>query len=348
MHTIQNFLLKILIRTGLCLTLVGCAEAPKTDSNTLYVSILPLKSIVGGIVGDDFDVRVLVPAGASPETFEPTPRQFVDLNRARLIFNVGLIDFETTLLGKIEARDKVVDLSRGIDLIAGSCSHAHGKVARADEPHAAAMSEEQQTAGTAATPEEQQTAGSHAAAMPGERQLAGRHAATPAPQAHGHCHAHGIDPHIWTSPRALQRMAANAYEAIHALWPDSVKYTENHARLQEQLAALDARTAGKIAASGVRYFIIYHPALTYYARDYGLQQVAIEDDGKEPSARALARLIEQARHDGVRRIFYQSQFPASAVEVIARDIEAQSVAIDPLKEDVIANIDSLTDLIVAQ
>ncbi|WP_308662916.1 metal ABC transporter solute-binding protein, Zn/Mn family [uncultured Alistipes sp.] len=331
----QKLVLKLLVCA--CIgSLCSCAQPAQPEEETLYVSILPLKSIVGGIVGDDFDVRVLVPAGASPETFEPTPRQFVDLNRARLIFNVGLIDFETTLLGKIEARDKVVDLSRGIDLIAGSCSHAHNKVARAHELHAAA------------TPEEQQTAGSHAAAMPRERQLAGRHAATPAPQAHGHSHAHGIDPHIWASPRALQRMAANAYEAIHALWPDSVKYTENHARLQEQLAALDARTAGKIAASGVRYFIIYHPALTYYARDYGLQQVAIEDDGKEPSARALARLIEQARRDSVRTIFYQSQFPASAVEVIARDIEAQSVAIDPLKEDVIANIDSLTDLIVAQ
>lgn len=318
----QKLVLKLLVCA--CIgTLCSCAQPAQPEEETLYVSILPLKSIVGGIVGDDFDVRVLVPAGASPETFEPTPRQFVDLNRARLIFNVGLIDFETTLLGKIEARDKVVDLSRGIDLIAGSCSHAHDKVARAHEPHAAAT--------------------------PGERQLAGRNAAaTPAPQAHGHTHAHGIDPHIWTSPRALQRMAANAYEAIHALWPDSVKYTENHARLQEQLAALDARTAGKIAASGVRYFIVYHPALTYYARDYGLQQVAIEDDGKEPSARALARLIEQARRDSVRTIFYQSQFPASAVEVIARDIEAQSVAIDPLKEDVIANIDSLTDLIVAQ
>lgn len=331
----KKLVLKLLVCA--CIgSLCSCAQPAQPEEETLYVSILPLKSIVGGIVGDDFDVRVLVPAGASPETFEPTPRQFVDLNRARLIFNVGLIDFETTLLGKIEARDKVVDLSRGIDLIAGSCSHAHNKVARAHELHAAA------------TPEEQQTAGSHAAATPGERQLAGSHAATPAPQAHWHCHAHGIDPHIWTSPRALQRMAANAYEAIHALWPDSVKYTENHARLQEQLAALDARTAGKIAASGVRYFIIYHPALTYYARDYGLQQVAIEDDGKEPSARALARLIEQARRDSVRTIFYQSQFPASAVEVIARDIEAQSVAIDPLKEDVIANIDSLTDLIVAQ
>lgn len=331
----QKLVLKLLVCA--CIgSLCSCAQPAQPEEETLYVSILPLKSIVGGIVGDDFDVRVLVPAGASPETFEPTPRQFVDLNRARLIFNVGLIDFETTLLGKIEARDKVVDLSRGIDLIAGSCSHAHNKVARAHELHAAA------------TPEEQQTAGSHAAAMPGERQLAGRHAGPAGTRTHGHSHAHGIDPHIWTSPRALQHMTANAYEAIHALWPDSVKYTENHARLQEQLAALDARTAGKIAASGVRYFIIYHPALTYYARDYGLQQVAIEDDGKEPSARALARLIEQARRDSVRTIFYQSQFPASAVEVIARDIEAQSVAIDPLKEDVIANIDSLTDLIVAQ
>ena len=194
----QKLVLKLLVCA--CIgSLCSCAQPAQPEEETLYVSILPLKSIVGGIVGDDFDVRVLVPAGASPETFEPTPRQFVDLNRARLIFNVGLIDFETTLLGKIEARDKVVDLSRGIDLIAGSCSHAHNKVARADEPHAAAMSEEQQTAGTAATPEEQQTAGSHAAAMPGERQLAGRHAATPAPQAHGHSHAHGIDPHIWTS-----------------------------------------------------------------------------------------------------------------------------------------------------
>lgn len=148
----QKLVLKLLVCA--CIgSLCSCAQPAQPEEETLYVSILPLKSIVGGIVGDDFDVRVLVPAGASPETFEPTPRQFVDLNRARLIFNVGLIDFETTLLGKIEARDKVVDLSRGIDLIAGSCSHAHGKVARADEPHAAAMSEEQQTAGTAATPE---------------------------------------------------------------------------------------------------------------------------------------------------------------------------------------------------
>ena len=96
------------------LLLAACAPKQPAGENTFYVSILPLRSIVEGIVGDDFKVEVLVPPGASPETFEPTPRQFVGLNKAQIVFNVGLIDFETTLLGKVEAQAKVVDLSRGM------------------------------------------------------------------------------------------------------------------------------------------------------------------------------------------------------------------------------------------
>lgn len=269
--------------------LSACSPQPASQEKTLYVSILPIRSLVKEIVGEDFRIEVLVPPGASPETFEPTPRQFIGLNEAQLVFNVGLLEFETALLDKIEDRTKIVDLSRGIVRIEGSCAHA------------------------------------------------GRN---------GSDHAHGVDPHVWTSPRALQRMAKNAYEAIHARWPDSAKYTANHARLQEELRQLDLRTAEKIARSGIRYFIIYHPALTYYARDYGLRQEAVEADGKEPSAKRLTALIRQARKDGIGRILYQSQFPVSVVETIARDIGAECTEIDPLREDAIANIDSITDLIV--
>ena len=229
--------------------LTACITNNRQNNRILYVSIQPLQSLVDSIVGGDFEVEVLVPAGASPETFEPTPRQFVELNKAQLIFNVGLIDFETSLLGKIEQQEKVIDLSRGIDLIEGSCSHS----------------------------------------------------------SHGHNHTHGVDPHVWTSPKALQKMAANAFEAIRKAYPDSVKYETNYNRLQKELQALDARTAEKIARSGIEYFI-----------------------------------------DGVRRIFYQKQFPASTVEVIARDIDAEYVAIDPLDRDAIANIDTITDLITAK
>ena len=268
--------------------LSACSPQPASQEKTLYVSILPIRSLVKEIVGEDFRIEVLVPPGASPETFEPTPRQFIGLNEAQLVFNVGLLEFETALLDKIEDRTKIVDLSRGIVRIEGSCAHA------------------------------------------------GRN---------GSDHAHGVDPHMWTSPRALQRMAKNAYEAIHARWPDSAKYTANHARLQEELRQLNLRTAEKIARSGIRYFIIYHPALTYYARDYGIRQVAIEADGKEPSAKRLTQVIRQAREDGVRRILYQNQFPASSVEIIARDIDAEYVEVDPLREDAIANIDAITDII---
>jgi len=267
--------------------LASCAKNPQPVENNLCVSIAPLQEVVGGIVGDDFGINILAPAGASPETYEPTPRQLAELNRARLIFNVGLIDFEQALLHKIGDQERIVDLSRGIELIDGSCSHG----------------------------------------------------------CHGRAHAHGVDPHIWTSPRALQRMAANAYEAIHAAYPDSAKYTQNYERLQKRLQESDARTAQKLAESGVEYFIIYHPALTYYARDYGLRQEAIEADGKEPSARRLGELIRRAREKGVRKILYQSQFPASTVETIARDIEARAVRIAPMRADAIANIDEITDLI---
>jgi len=96
------------------------------------------------------------------------------------------------------------------------------------------------------------------------------------------------------------------------------------------------------AAGGRTYDRLYHPALTYYAADYGLEQLAVEHDGKEPSARHLARLIEEARRKKVRHVFYQAQYPASTVKVIAEDIGARSVKIDPLREDVIENIGEIT------
>lgn len=265
----------------------SCTPRHRSAEPTLYVSILPLRSLIDSIVGGDFETEVLVPPGASPETFEPTPRQFVGLNNARLIFNVGLLDFEKALIAKVEQQDRVVNLSAGIPTIAGTCTHSN----------------------------------------------------------HDHAHTHGVDPHIWTSPRALQQMATNAYAAIHRTWPDSAKYTANYELLLQRLQELDRQVGERIAASGVQYFIIYHPALTYYAHDYGIRQEAIEADGKEPSAKQLGRLIRQARKDGVRRILYQHQFPASSVEVIARDIDAEYIEIDPLREDVIANIAQITDLI---
>lgn len=281
-----------LLAFAVALLLTACGENSRNtgDDRSIYVSIAPLKAVAEAIMGDDFPIVVLVPAGASPESFEPTPKQFIGLNRARLILNVGLLDFEQNLLQKVERQEKIVDLSRGIDIIAGCCSHSHA----------------------------------------------------------GHRHAHGVDPHVWTSPRALRIMARNAYEAIHAAFPDSTRYTIRFEQFDERLEALDRSVGERIARSGMRRFLIYHPALTYYARDYGLRQEAIETDGKEPSARHLSGIIREARAKGIRKILYQSQFPASAVETVARDIGAEAVRIDPLREDVTANIDEITEQLTSR
>lgn len=273
------------------LLLTACAPRRTAESETIYVSIPPLKSLVEAIVGEDCPVEILVPPGASPETFEPTPRQYVAVSRARRLFQIGLIDFERNLVARIADPRKVVDLgaASGVELLTGCCSHHHHEG-----------------------------------------------------------HAHGVDPHLWSSPRALQRMAAVIYETIRADHPDSLRYTRNHERLQAALADLDRRTAERLARSGVRTILVYHPALSYYARDYGLQQIAIEEEGKEPSARHLAELIRRARAEKIGRILYQVQFPKSSVEAIAADIGAEAVAFDPLAEDAIANIDAITALITAE
>ena len=267
---------------------VSCAgNKNQSDEKVIYVSIAPIKPIVEAIVGDDFTVEILVPAGASPESFEPTPKQFIALNKAQLVLGTGLLDFEQQLLKRIHNQNKVVDLSRGIVTISGSCSHTH----------------------------------------------------------HGkHCH-HGIDPHIWCSPKSLSIMARNAHNAIVAAMPDSVQYTAAYSALSERITTLDNEVAELASNASLPYFIIYHPALTYLARDYGLEQIAIENDGKEASAKRLAQIISKARVDGIKSVFYQSEFPESSVQIICEDIGANVVEINPLAEDIFTNIRDIARLI---
>ncbi len=272
---------------------VGCAERKVLIENRAVVSIAPLKPLVESILGDDFEVSVLVPLGASPETFEPTPKQLREVESARFVFGTGVLEFEQELLHRIARNEQIINTSQGVDLIAGSCSHAHHN--------------------------------------------------------HGHnhtCgHAHGIDPHIWCSPKSLGKMAENIYSAIVTEMPDSTKYEERYTTLCTKLLELDEEVSEICRQTTRRTFMIYHPALTYLARDYGLTQVAVEGEGKEPSAKHLARIIEQARNEGIKHIFYQSEFPATSVEIICNDINATALEINPLDEDIFSNIRHIVTLI---
>ena len=269
--------------------MVGCAERKVAIENRAVVSISPLKPLVQSILGDDFEVTVLVPQGASPETFEPTAKQLSEVESARFVFGTGLLEFEQALLHRVARNEQIINLSQGIELIAGTCSHAH--------------------------------------------------------HAHHSHHAHGVDPHIWCSPKSLSKMAENIYSTIAREMPDSTKYDERYTTLCIKLLELDEDVSEMCQQSPRSTFLIYHPALTYLARDYNLTQVAIENEGKEPSAKHLAHIIAQARTEGVRNVFYQSEFPATSVEVICSDINAKAVEINPLDEDIFTNIRNIVTLI---
>lgn len=269
------------------ISVVGCGSADKnSEDKTIYVTIAPLKSIVEDITCNDFEIKVLVPNGASPETFEPTAKQIAELNDAQLVFATCLIDFERGLTDRLDNRSSIVDLSRGIEILAGSCSHTHHNG-----------------------------------------------------------HKHGIDPHIWTSPQALKQIAANAYAAVAQQYPDSVKYRDAYATLSSRLDSLDSYVSRRLAEAGTTAFMIYHPAYTYYANDYGLQQIAVEHEGKEPTPKQLASLVDIAKRNGIKHILYQPQYSRDKVSGIAAETGAEAVMIDPLCDDIIQGIKDLTDLI---
>ena len=264
---------------------MGCGTKNVDSKKTIYVTITPMQALIEEITQGDFNVEVIVPKGASPETFEPTPKQVTAFSNAEFIFSTGLIDFEQSLVKRISGSAELVNLSEGIELIAGSCSHGN------------------------------------------------------------HQHKHGVDPHIWTSPRALRTMVTHAHDAIIAHYPDSVKYTEATERLLERIAALDNYCAARIEAAGVEAIMIYHPAYTYYARDYDIEQIAIEHDGKEPSLRQTTALIERAKEHGIRTILRQPQYSEDKVRAIASDAGAEIITTDPLSEDIIGEIERVTDII---
>jgi zinc transport system substrate-binding protein len=97
-------------------------------------------------------------------------------------------------------------------------------------------------------------------------------------------------------------MATTAHAAIIRQYPDSTKYTAAYDALCARLEALDEECKQAIETSGTQAFMVYHPAMTYYARAYGIEQIAIEYEGKEPSAKYLSTIIDQAHEKNIKAI----------------------------------------------
>lgn len=144
-------------------------------------------------------------------------------------------------------------------------------------------------------------------------------------------HADDTDPHVWTTPRNALLMVRNICEALCQLDEGQAEAYRSRLALVEKKIQHTDSIIRQVCQQGVQsHFIIYHPSLSYFAQDYGLVQIAIEKDGKEPSPVYLQQLIKECQAHQVRTVFVQSEFNTQNAQVIAREIGAQVVSIQPL------------------
>ena len=149
----------------------------------------------------------------------------------------------------------------------------------------------------------------------------------------------GIDPHTWTSPQNVKIMVNNICTGLVQLDTVNKSYYEaNRDIYVQKLDALDSDIKLALAGAVNRAFIVYHPAWGYFAREYSLQQIGIEKEGKEPQAAYMARLINEARDKNIRVIFVSPQFDTRSAEAIAREMGGRVVSIDPEGRDYIDNM----------
>lgn len=263
----------------------------------VFVSILPQEYFVERVGGPKVKVQALVKPGASPATYEPTPRQLAELSQAAVFFRIG-VPFEDVLLPTIAQtmhRLRIVDTRRGITL----------------------------------------------RAMKAHRSLGGEE------NAHrDHLTKAGLDPHIWLSPRLVKVQAQTMADALCKIDPsDCDEYMKNLENFSKELDAVDASLAEALAPVRGRTFLVFHPAWGYFADAYGLNQEPIELEGKEPSAKQLARIIDKAKLENVRVIFVQPQFSQTVVKTIAQSIQGMVVPIDPLARDYLTSLRNIAPMV---
>jgi zinc transport system substrate-binding protein len=289
----------ILLLSLLFVFLQGCAKQPVSGRLQVIASIEPLAWFVERIGGDRVSVSVMVPAGANPHSYEPTPKQMALIGRSALFVKAGSgVEFE------LDWMQRLLDLNRSIAVCNASGGVTLLPMSEAEQKH--------------------------------------EH------RAEEHRHEQGYsDPHFWLSPQNGRRIAANVEQALSLIDPAGKEYYEaNLAALDKELEALDREIRSRLEGVKSRQFLVFHPAWGYFAHDYGLSQIAAEEEGKTLTPRQLQQVISRARDEKITVVFVSPQFSSSQAEAIARDIGGRTVTVDPLSRDYADNLRKATGAFV--
>lgn len=302
---------------GVLIVLVRGAGVVCAGPLKVFVTLAPQKEIVERLGGDRVQVMVLVPAGADPHTFEPSPAHMKTLAASSLFFPIG-VPLEKNLIARIQSLNpqlQIVPMDRGLPKRLLT-DHRHG-----DKEPGSGKGEDEHKHGH----ERAEVVSAERAASSYEH----------------HVHAAGEpDPHVWLSPPLVMAMARTTVLALMEADPeDRVGYEARYKNFLSDVAALDLEIHKLFQdAKPPRVFYVFHPSWGYFADAYGLEQVAVESEGKEAKPAHLKDIITSARHSGVKTLFVQPQFSTRSAKVVAKEIEARVEVMDPLAEKWMDNL----------
>lgn len=152
------------------------------------------------------------------------------------------------------------------------------------------------------------------------------------------------DPHIWLSPKRVKVMVDVIASELSALDPDNKDtYNKNAQSFKEQLDKVNARIKESLSNLPVNTIIVYHPAFGYFADEYGLEMIALEEEGKEASPQNFRNIIDLAKEKGIKVIFYQAEVDSRQAEAFANEIGGKTEMIEPLAPDYIENLDRMAN-----
>lgn len=160
-----------------------------------------------------------------------------------------------------------------------------------------------------------------------------------------HERGEGLDPHVWLSPRLVKTIALSMYEALAEADPvHRLEYAANCRAFNAEVDTLDASLKSVFAcAKGHPRFMVFHPAWGYFADAYGLEQIPIEIEGREPKPSELIQLMKTAKALNITVIFVQPQVSARSAKAIADAVGGRTVYADPLAENWAANLRTVAE-----
>jgi len=168
-------------------------------------------------------------------------------------------------------------------------------------------------------------------------------------EGHEHGHEGAFDPHIWLSPAEVKMVAQNMLIALKKSFPQfTSEFEKNYSHFILKIDSLSAQIEQKLAPLTNRNILIFHPALGYYARQFKLEQIPLELDGKEPSPKHMKDIVDLAREQKIKVIFIQKEFDSENALQLSREIGGEVVIIDPLDYNWEKQMLDITEKIAAQ